>query len=132
MTPNQPHKQRCETCEHSNTTKCPYDEEEAYYPLKEEMRLPRGAWLFTSIVGCASHSQQEPRFVKNCMCDHYANCTDCQQHDALTRKDERERVLKPFADLIHNNSVRFSSTMVDMVHSYEVAKIIESLRAGGE
>lgn len=40
---------------------CPYDTEDAYYRLKEEMVLPRGAWLFTSIVGCASHKTKGDR-----------------------------------------------------------------------
>jgi len=55
---------RCETCSyhplHGKILKCPYDgagiDEQIYYTLKEEMRLPRAAELFTSIVGCASHS----------------------------------------------------------------------------
>jgi len=60
MTPA-PHPLRCETCEHRYDhikvkKGCPYDHEEVYYILREEMRLPRGAWLFTSVVGCTSHS----------------------------------------------------------------------------
>jgi len=55
---------RCETCSyhplHGKILKCPYDgagiDEQIYYTLKEEMRLPRAAEFFTSIVGCASHS----------------------------------------------------------------------------
>jgi hypothetical protein len=51
---------RCETCDYRSDRKrgieCPYDKEEVYYKLKEEMSFPRGAWLFTSVVGCASHS----------------------------------------------------------------------------
>jgi len=41
---------------------------------------------------------------------------------------EREKVLSKFADLIHNESVRLSPAMVDMVYSYRVAQIIERLR----
>jgi len=55
---------RCETCSyhplHGKILKCPYDgvgiDEQIYYTLKEEMHLPKAAELFTSIVGCASHS----------------------------------------------------------------------------
>lgn len=59
------HPQRCETCEFryedGSMPGCPYDTEDAYYRLKEEMVLPRGAWLFTSIVGCASHKTKGDR-----------------------------------------------------------------------
>ena len=56
------HPLRCETCDyryHHDSGKCPYDREEVYYLLKEEMRLPRAAWLFTSVLGCASHSSSQ-------------------------------------------------------------------------
>ena len=35
-----------------------------------------------------------PKFTKDCMCNKYTNCTDCQQHDAEVAKKERERVLE--------------------------------------
>lgn len=63
MTPQQAHRLRCETCKYnyrSKEHKCPYDHADRYYSLKEVMRLPKGAWLFTSIVGCASHSAASP------------------------------------------------------------------------
>ena len=50
-----------------------------------------------------------------------------KEHDAKIR----EQVLKPFQELIDTESVRLSPTMVDMVYSYRVAQIIESLRRGG-
>ena len=31
--------------------------------------------------------QQAPKFTKNCMCDKYTNCTDCQDHDTRIRKE---------------------------------------------
>ena len=43
-----------------------------------------------------------PKFVKNCMCDKYTNCTDCQSNDATIAKAERERVLKLALDLINH------------------------------
>lgn len=68
MTPGSQHPLRCETCGyryHRDIWKCPFDFEDAYYLLKDEMQLPRGAWLLTSVVGCASHtsarSEQEIR-----------------------------------------------------------------------
>jgi len=56
---------RCETCDyhplHGEMRNCPYDgkdsDDRIYYTLKEEMRLPKAAELFTSVVGCASHSE---------------------------------------------------------------------------
>lgn len=55
------HRYRCETCDYrwdkKDGIKCPYDKEDVYYLLKEEMSFPRGSWLFTSVVGCASHSE---------------------------------------------------------------------------
>jgi len=39
-----------------------------------------------------------PKFAKDCMCNKYANCTDCQQHDTAIRKAERERVLDKYLD----------------------------------
>jgi len=56
-----PHPQRCETCEYNwnskNWINCPFQkDEEIYYGLKEEVCIPSGTDLFTSIVGCASHS----------------------------------------------------------------------------
>ena len=51
-----------------------------------------------------------------------------KEHDAAIRQDEREKVLTQFADLIHNESVRFSPAMVDMVYSYRVAQIITTYR----
>ena len=40
-----------------------------------------------------------PKFAKDCMCNKYANCTDCQQHDTAIRKAERERVLEVVTQL---------------------------------
>jgi len=56
-----PHPHRCETCEYNwnskNWINCPFQkDEEIYYGLKEEVCIPSGTDLFTSIVGCASHS----------------------------------------------------------------------------
>ena len=61
MTP--PSLYRCETCDYEpkvsykeDPEKCPYKGEENYYKLKEEVRIPEGVFLFTSMCGCASHS----------------------------------------------------------------------------
>ena len=51
-----------------------------------------------------------------------------KEHDVAIRQDEREKVLTQFADLIHNESVRLSPAMVDMVYSYRVAQIITTYR----
>jgi len=54
---------RCETCKYRwNLPKgnlCPFQKEEVYYKLKEEVFIPSGTDLFTSIVGCASHSDYQ-------------------------------------------------------------------------
>jgi len=65
-----------------------------------------------------------PKFAKDCMCNKYANCTDCQQHDTAIRKAERERVLKPFVE--YASGLR---TLESSVIQYKLQKIIEFLRS---
>jgi hypothetical protein len=56
---------RCENCKYRwNLPKgnlCPFQKEEIYYKLKEEVSIPSGTDLFTSIIGCASHSDFQSR-----------------------------------------------------------------------
>ena len=82
---------RCETCKYRwNLPKgnsCPFQKEEVYYKLKEEVSIPSGTDLFTSIVGCASHSdfQSEP-----------LNLTSSDllliAHDEWKRREERKHI----------------------------------------
>ena len=78
MTPGSQHPLRCETCGyryHRDIGKCPFDFEDAYYLLKDEMQLPRGAWLLTSVVGCASHtSARSEREIRA------PDCIRCHKH----------------------------------------------------
>ena len=67
------------------------------------------------------YSRHNPRIELRKVCEQEA-------HDAAIRQDEREKVLTQFADLIHNESVRLSPAMVDMVYSYRVAQIITTYR----
>ena len=67
------------------------------------------------------YSRHNPRIELRKVCEQEA-------HDAVIRQDEREKVLTQFADLIHNESVRLSPAMVDMVYSYRVAQIITTYR----
>ena len=89
---------RCETCSyhplHGKILKCPYDgagiDEQIYYTLKEEMRLPRAAELFTSIVGCASHSDfRSERDKVLDILDEWLNSDD---HLSLYKWEVREKI----------------------------------------
>jgi hypothetical protein len=55
-----------------------------------------------------------PKFTKNCTCDNYTNCTDCQKHDAAIRN-------AVFAEL---EKLKASTDMGDIVPWCD----IESLR----
>ena len=62
-----------------------------------------------------------PNFVKDCMCNKYTNCTDCQQHDTAIRKAEREKVFSFLDELIS-----------DRVSDARKREIVESLRTQQE
>lgn len=40
--------------------------------------------------------QSEWKFAKDCMCNKYTNCTDCQKHDEEMRQSEWDKVLDDF------------------------------------
>lgn len=51
MTPQQPHPQRCETCE-----KFPFESQNQCVIIRASREHAAHAWFFTSEMGCASHS----------------------------------------------------------------------------
>jgi hypothetical protein len=69
---------------------------------------------------------------KNPCCPTVVTGLSKRYHCQYNPQAEREKVLDKFADLIHNESVRLSPAMVDMVYSYRVAQIITELRQEGK
>ena len=55
---------------------------------------------------CAILPKRE--FAKNCMCDKYTNCTDCQKHDDEIRQSSRDTVLDDFAQWVKTEWVKES------------------------
>lgn len=117
----------------------------------------RISWTSGWISGYLTRNPQDGKknyFGGECTCNKFVNCHDCRdafsykeqdvkelgvlrnilalqkESDGEIRQAERGKVLSKFADLIHNESVRLSPAMVDMVYSYRVAQIIVELREG--
>ena len=108
MIPNQPHAQpsTCENCQKL----LQYQIEIARSQTTGQPQFP--------CTNCASHSQQEQELDRGecslgypkANCDKYESCGKChtnektwlEQHDALTRKEERERVLKELFPKSHS------------------------------
>jgi hypothetical protein len=59
-TAQQPHPQRCETCKKRETLQCPIQDEDVYYKIKEQVTVPTGWEILTSVIGCVSHSSTRP------------------------------------------------------------------------
>jgi len=49
-----------------------------------------------------------PKFTKDCMCDKYTNCTDCQQHDTTIRNATLD-------DLYLNYKKRYVEDAIDEI-----------------
>jgi hypothetical protein len=45
-----------------------------------------------------------PKFTKNCTCDNYTNCTDCQKHDTAIRNATLDDVLTAMNVALANRS----------------------------
>jgi hypothetical protein len=75
-----------------------------------------------------------PKFTKNCMCDKYTNCTDCQQHDAAiaaqVREDERNIMIREFWEWALFRNVDTNSKIHGIIYfeGSEFQKFLQSLR----
>ena len=65
------------------------------------------------------------KFVKNCMCDKYTNCTDCQNHDnnirAVAMLEERKRISTEITRILREHPNR-------IVNRFFLSELEESLR----
>ena len=144
MTPHpQPRKLfvlQCQTCKNSD---CPiFANEKDRYFIQEKSWCEEKYRDFVSKVnlcGCATHSSApaEQKPVKNCMCDKYTNCTDCFNHDADIRQDEREKVLDKFKEWVIHDLIFCDSIGADHLFSHElildkIARMQENRRQEGK
>jgi hypothetical protein len=60
---------------------------------------------------------------KNCMCDKYTNCTDCQAHDTAIRNATLDELTEKLVDIMILDGTEFAK-----FKRHSISTAIESLR----
>jgi hypothetical protein len=72
-----------------------------------------------------------PKFAKDCMCNKYANCTDCQQHDTAIRNVTLDGIIKAINEDIEYEDycIKTFDTRINRTQKAILSQVVEKIES---
>ena len=72
-----------------------------------------------------------PKFAKDCMCNKYANCTDCQQHDTAIRNATLDGIIKAINEDIEYEDycIKTFDTQINRTQKAILSQVVEKIES---